>query len=81
MLAHLLSDQNYFDATDEPSMQIPFMYHYADLPGLSTQRSRQVIGRDFNTTLSGLPGNDGQYERPLCVLESHYFMSDSGMIS
>ncbi|KZP14452.1 glycoside hydrolase family 92 protein [Athelia psychrophila] len=53
-----LFDQNYFDVGDEPSQQIPFMYHYANRPGLSTQRSRQVIAQSFNTTVSGLPGND-----------------------
>ncbi|KAJ6582482.1 glycoside hydrolase family 92 protein [Mycena vulgaris] len=52
-------DQNYFDSTDEPSQQIPFMYHYANAPGLSTQRSRQIISKWFNTSLIGLPGNDG----------------------
>ena len=50
--------QNYFDSTDEPSQQIPFMYHYANAPGRSTQRSRQVIADFFNTTTNGLPGND-----------------------
>lgn len=52
--------QNYFDVTDEPSQQIPFMYHYANRPGLSTQRSRQVIATSFNTSVNGLPGNDGK---------------------
>lgn len=51
--------QDYFDCTDEPSQQIPFMYHYANRPGLSTQRSRQVIAQFFNTSVDGLPGNDG----------------------
>ncbi|KLO17793.1 glycoside hydrolase family 92 protein [Schizopora paradoxa] len=51
-------DDNYFDVTDEPSQQIPFMYHYANKPGLSTQRSRQVIAKNFNTSVNGLPGND-----------------------
>jgi len=55
---NFIFDQNYFDSTDEPSQQIPFMYHYADRPGLSTQRSRQVIATDFNTSVNGLPGND-----------------------
>lgn len=41
-------------------MQIPFMYHYANRPGLSTQRSRQVIIDYFNTSVSGIPGNDGK---------------------
>ena len=54
-----ISVQDYFDATDEPSQQIPYMYHYADKPGLSTQRSRQVIAQDFNISTNGLPGNDG----------------------
>ncbi|KNZ74745.1 hypothetical protein J132_06286 [Termitomyces sp. J132] len=52
-------DQDYFDSTDEPSQQIPFMYHYANRPGLSTQRSRQIIAQSFNTSINGLPGNDG----------------------
>ncbi|KAH9474533.1 putative secreted glycosidase [Psilocybe cubensis] len=52
-------NQSYFDSTDEPSQQMPFMYHYANRPGLSTQRSRQVIAQFFNTSRNGLPGNDG----------------------
>ncbi|KAH7921949.1 glycoside hydrolase family 92 protein [Leucogyrophana mollusca] len=54
----LIFNDNYFDVTDEPSQQIPFMYHYANRPGLSTQRSREIISRFYNTTVSGLPGND-----------------------
>ncbi|KAI0708317.1 glycoside hydrolase family 92 protein [Earliella scabrosa] len=51
-------EQNYFDSTDEPSQQIPFMYHYANAPGRSTQRSRQVISQFYSTAVNGLPGND-----------------------
>ncbi|KAI0260073.1 glycoside hydrolase family 92 protein [Gloeopeniophorella convolvens] len=51
-------DNGYFDVTDEPGQQVPFMYHYANRPGLSTQRSRQTIAQFFNTSTSGLPGND-----------------------
>ncbi|KAI1787036.1 glycoside hydrolase family 92 protein [Ganoderma leucocontextum] len=51
-------DNNYFDSTDEPSQQIPYMYHYANAPGRSTQRSRQVIADFFSTATDGLPGND-----------------------
>lgn len=35
------------------------MYHYANRPGLSTQASRQTIAQFFNTSVNGLPGNDG----------------------
>ncbi|KAI9437962.1 glycoside hydrolase family 92 protein [Lactarius indigo] len=52
-------DNGYFDVTDEPGQQIPFMYHYANIPSKSTQRSRQTITQFFNTTVYGLPGNDG----------------------
>ncbi|TFK31528.1 glycoside hydrolase family 92 protein [Crucibulum laeve] len=55
---NFIFDQEYFEATDEPSQQMPFMYHYANRPGLSTQRSRQVIAQLFNTSTNGLPGND-----------------------
>ena len=51
--------QKYFDPTNEPSQQIPFMYHYANRPGESVQRSRRIIAEYFTTYVSGLPGNDG----------------------
>ncbi|KAF5340884.1 hypothetical protein D9758_012170 [Tetrapyrgos nigripes] len=51
-------EEGYFEPTDEPSQQMPYMYHYANRPGLSTQRSRQVIAQNFRTTVDGLPGND-----------------------
>ncbi|KAI0030576.1 glycoside hydrolase family 92 protein [Vararia minispora EC-137] len=55
---NFIIDEGYFDVTDEPGQQIPFMYHYADRPGLSTARSRAVISEFFNLTIDGLPGND-----------------------
>ncbi|KAF8055357.1 glycoside hydrolase family 92 protein [Lyophyllum atratum] len=51
-------EQDYFDSTNEPSQQMPFMYHYANRPGLSTQRARQTIAEFFNASTNGLPGND-----------------------
>ncbi|KAI0081607.1 glycoside hydrolase family 92 protein [Panus rudis PR-1116 ss-1] len=55
---NFIFDENYFDSTDEPSQQIPYMYHYANRPALSIQRSRQVIAQFYNTSVNGLPGND-----------------------
>ena len=52
--------QGYFDVTDEPGQQIPYMYHYANRPGHSIQRSRQTIDKFFTLAIDGLPGNDGQ---------------------
>lgn len=39
------------------------MYHYANRPGLSTERSRQTIRESYNTSVNGLPGNDGQWAK------------------
>ncbi|KAI0319725.1 glycoside hydrolase family 92 protein [Amylostereum chailletii] len=50
-------DNGYFDVTDEPGQQIPFMYHYGNRPGLSTQRSRQTIAQFFNLTIDGAMGS------------------------
>ncbi|KAJ7601123.1 glycosyl hydrolase family 92-domain-containing protein [Mycena floridula] len=50
--------KGYFQAGNEPSFSIPWMYHYAGRPDLSVLRVRQVIYNDFNTKISGLPGND-----------------------
>ena len=36
------------------------MYHYINKPGLSTQRSRQILAEFYNTSRNGLPGNDGK---------------------
>ncbi|KAI3611728.1 glycoside hydrolase family 92 protein [Moniliophthora roreri] len=49
---------NYFDSTNEPSQQIPYMYHYANQPGRTAERVRQTISEAFNTSANGLPGND-----------------------
>lgn len=46
------------------------MYHYANRPGLSTQKSRQIIVQSFNTSDNGLPGNDGMILVD-CALRNH----------
>lgn len=48
----------YFFAGNEPSFAMPWIYHYADRPDLSVLRVRQVIYENFNTEISGIPGND-----------------------
>ncbi|RDB16520.1 hypothetical protein Hypma_002899 [Hypsizygus marmoreus] len=55
---NFIFEQDYFESTNEPSQQMPFMYHYANRPGLSTQKARQTIAQFFNTSTNGLPGND-----------------------
>ena len=54
------------------------MYHYANRPGKSTQRSRQTISQYFNTTVHGLPGNDGNARYLLPPYSLTSILSDSG---
>ncbi|KAL0958814.1 hypothetical protein HGRIS_014133 [Hohenbuehelia grisea] len=51
-------DKGYFQAGNEPSFEIPWLYHYANRPDLSALRVRQVVYKSFNTGIGGLPGND-----------------------
>ncbi|KAK0437837.1 glycosyl hydrolase family 92-domain-containing protein [Armillaria borealis] len=48
----------YFLAGNEPSFAMPWIYHYAGRPDLSVLRVRQVVYENFNTKISGIPGND-----------------------
>ena len=47
------------DISNEPSFLMPYLYHYAGRPGLSTKMVHNLIPSDFNATTTGLPGNDG----------------------
>jgi len=73
------SSQGFFDVTDEPGQQIPFMYHYANRPGLSTRRSRDTLTTFFNLEVDGLPGNDGiSYSAYAPYNHLIIFVEDSG---
>ncbi|KAI0319724.1 glycosyl hydrolase family 92-domain-containing protein [Amylostereum chailletii] len=73
-------DNGYFDSSNEPGQQIPFMYHYVNRPGLSTQRSRQTIAQFFGLNTTGIPGNDdsGAMVPPLITLFPFYLLLQSG---
>ncbi|KAG9221214.1 hypothetical protein CCMSSC00406_0007388 [Pleurotus cornucopiae] len=51
-------DKGYFQAGNEPSFEIPWVYHYANRPDLSALRVRQIVYKNFNTGIGGIPGND-----------------------
>lgn len=46
------------DLGNEPVFLTVYQYHYAGRPGLSSQRVHGYIPSRFNTSTSGLPGND-----------------------
>ncbi|GJE97619.1 glycoside hydrolase family 92 protein [Phanerochaete sordida] len=51
-------DKGYFLAGNEPSFAMPLAYHYANRPDLSALRMRNVVFKNFNTGVGGIPGND-----------------------
>ncbi|KAG6890340.1 hypothetical protein C0992_002323 [Termitomyces sp. T32_za158] len=50
--------QGYYQAGNEPSFEIPWVYHYVNRPDLSALRVRKVVFDNFNTGIRGIPGND-----------------------
>jgi len=50
--------KGYFQAGNEPSFELPWTYHYGNRPDLSALRVRNVVYKNFNTGIGGLPGND-----------------------
>ncbi|EPQ51223.1 hypothetical protein GLOTRDRAFT_49038 [Gloeophyllum trabeum ATCC 11539] len=50
--------KGYFYAGNEPSFELPWLYHYAGRPDLSALRIRNVVYNNFGTGIGGIPGND-----------------------
>ncbi|EJD44905.1 hypothetical protein AURDEDRAFT_88026 [Auricularia subglabra TFB-10046 SS5] len=50
--------KGYFLAGNEPSFEMPWMYHYVARPDLSAKRVRNIVYSNFGTGTNGLPGND-----------------------
>ncbi|KAJ6504131.1 glycosyl hydrolase family 92-domain-containing protein [Mycena vitilis] len=48
----------YFLAGNEPGFAMPWAYHYANRPDQSALRVRNVVYKNFNTGIGGIPGND-----------------------
>ena len=45
--------KGYFQAGNEPSFELPWVYHYANRPDLSALRVREVVYKNFNTKING----------------------------
>ncbi|KAH0578989.1 hypothetical protein H2248_003166 [Termitomyces sp. 'cryptogamus'] len=45
--------KGYYQAGNEPSFEIPWVYHYANRPDLSALRVREVVFDNFNTGIRG----------------------------
>ena len=51
-------ERGYYNVANEPSFLTPCLYHWIGRPDLSTERVREIVGRHFNDSSTGLPGND-----------------------
>ena len=51
-------EKGYFDASNEPSFHIPWLYNYAGAPSKTQALVRKLLAEQFGTGPDGLPGND-----------------------
>lgn len=51
-------EKGIYNVTNEPSFLTPCLYHWIGRPDLSSQRICQIVRENYNTSRSGLPGND-----------------------
>ena len=51
-------NNGYYNVSNEPSFLTPNLYHWLGRPDLSSERIRQIINANYNTSAAGLPGND-----------------------
>lgn len=55
---HFLHESGLLYMGDEQAFLTVFQYHYAGRPALSAERAHYYIPKEFNNTVSGIPGND-----------------------
>jgi predicted alpha-1,2-mannosidase len=48
----------YYNVGNEPSFLSSCLYHWIGRPDLSSQRTRQIIDANYNSSRGGIPGND-----------------------
>ncbi|HLP18266.1 MAG TPA: GH92 family glycosyl hydrolase [Bacteroidota bacterium] len=51
-------DLGIYDVGNEPSFLTSCLYHWIGRPDLSSQRTRSIIEKYYNSSRAGLPGND-----------------------
>jgi predicted alpha-1,2-mannosidase len=54
----ILFDKGFYNVGNEPSFLSPNLYHWIGRPDLSSNRIRQIINKYYNSSRSGIPGND-----------------------
>jgi putative alpha-1,2-mannosidase len=54
----VLFDKDLYNVGNEPSFLSPNLYHWIGRPDLSSTRIHQIIDTKYNSSVSGIPGND-----------------------
>jgi predicted alpha-1,2-mannosidase len=55
---NIFFNNNYYNVGNEPSFLTSCLYHWIGRPDLSSQRSKEIINRHYNSSHNGVPGND-----------------------
>ena len=51
-------DNNYYSHSNQPTIHIAWLYHYAGRPDKSSLRIRNILEKKYKNARHGLPGND-----------------------
>jgi predicted alpha-1,2-mannosidase len=51
-------DNGYYNVTNEPDFLTSCLYHWIGRPDRSSERTREIIVRNYSSSPSGIPGND-----------------------
>lgn len=51
-------DKGFYNVSNEPSFLSPNLYHWIGRPDLSSMQIHKIIDENYNSTRSGIPGND-----------------------
>ena len=50
--------KDFYNVGNEPLFLSPNLYHWIGRPDLSNDQIHQIIDKNFNSSRSGIPGND-----------------------
>lgn len=51
-------EHGYYNVANEPSFLTPMLYHWINKPEKSSARVLQIINKNYNSSPTGIPGND-----------------------
>ncbi len=51
-------EKGFYNVGNEPSFLSPVLYHWIGRPDMSSDRVHQIVDANFNSSRSGIPGND-----------------------